>query len=141
MIDPITARLAAATPNAPATSVERPDQMGQDTFLKLLVAQLKYQDPTKPQDSSEFMAQSAQFSMLEKLTAIATQTAELLAAEGARNATTMLGREVTWLDADGQPAQGVVTGARLGTAGPVLLVGDEEVPLSAVRQVELAPQA
>jgi flagellar basal-body rod modification protein FlgD len=141
VIDPITARMAAATQPPPTTSVERPDQMGQDTFLKLLVAQLKYQDPTKPVDSSEFMAQTAQFTMLEKLTAIAEQTAELLAAEGTRNATTMLGREVTWLDADGQSVQGVVTGAKLGTAGPLLLVGNEEVPLSAVRQVELAPQA
>ena len=34
---------------------------GQDAFLKLLVAQLKYQDPSKPADSTQFMAQTAQF--------------------------------------------------------------------------------
>ena len=37
-----------------------------DTFLQLLVAQLKNQDPLKPQDGSEFVAQLAQFSNLEQ---------------------------------------------------------------------------
>jgi flagellar hook assembly protein FlgD len=37
-----------------------------DTFLKLLVAQLKNQDPLKPQDGSAFVAQLAQFSNLEQ---------------------------------------------------------------------------
>ncbi|HMR04232.1 MAG TPA: FlgD immunoglobulin-like domain containing protein [Polyangiaceae bacterium] len=40
--------------------------MGQDAFLKLLVAQLKYQDPLKPQDGSAFVAELAQFSNLEQ---------------------------------------------------------------------------
>lgn len=135
MIEPIAARLAATTPSPTAATPERPDALGQDTFLKLLVAQLKYQDPTSPMDGSEFLAQSAQFTMLEKITAIATQTAELIAAEATGNATAMLGRQVSWLDADGTEATGTVTGARLGTGGPVLLVDSREIPLSAVRTV------
>ena len=39
----------------------------QDTFLKLLVAQLKYQDPSNPADSTQFLAQTAQFTQVEKL--------------------------------------------------------------------------
>jgi nucleoside 2-deoxyribosyltransferase len=49
------------------------DQMGQDTFLKLLVAQLRYQDPMNPADGTAFLAQTAQFSTVEKLTQIAAQ--------------------------------------------------------------------
>ena len=47
--------------------------MGQDAFLKLLVTQLQNQDPTKPQDNGEFIAQLATFSSLEKLTEISTK--------------------------------------------------------------------
>jgi flagellar basal-body rod modification protein FlgD len=52
--------------------------LGQDAFLQLLVTQLRNQDPTKPLENTEFIAQLAQFSSLEKLTAIAESTTSLL---------------------------------------------------------------
>ena len=55
--------------------------LGRDEFLQLLVAQLKNQDPTSPQDSSAFAAQLAQFSSVEQLTningALSGQTKQL----------------------------------------------------------------
>jgi flagellar basal-body rod modification protein FlgD len=53
------------------TGPTRESGLGQDAFMKLLTTQLRYQDPTKPQNDSEFIAQLAQFSSLEKLTQIA----------------------------------------------------------------------
>ena len=80
-IDPVTlglARTAMATdpelttaPTGGATSQTAPQTAGKDMFLKLLVAQLKYQNPMEPVDSSQFMAQTAQFTMVEKLEAMA----------------------------------------------------------------------
>jgi flagellar basal-body rod modification protein FlgD len=55
------------------TGVSGTRALDQDAFLKLLVAQLQNQDPTKPQDNGEFIAQLATFSSLEKLTEISTK--------------------------------------------------------------------
>ena len=66
---------AAQTPTGAdptATATPKNNSLGKDAFLQLLVTQLQHQDPTKPQDQGEMIAQLATFSSLEKLTQIAT---------------------------------------------------------------------
>jgi flagellar basal-body rod modification protein FlgD len=142
MTTPIDAvmRTAAAPASSTEATAKTPanDALGKDAFLKLMVAQLKYQNPTSPLDHSQFLAQTAQFNMLEKLEEISKQSAQLLADEGSRTAASMLGRKVTYTDADGKEATGVVSGARLDPAGAVLLVGETKVPLANVKEVALA---
>ncbi len=53
--------------NRSANQVLLGDQTGQDTFLQLLVTQIRNQDPLSPQDPTEFVSQLAQFSSLEQL--------------------------------------------------------------------------
>lgn len=54
-------------------------QLSADTFLQLLVAQLRHQDPLNPADGTEFLAQLAQFSSLEQMIGIKTEVAALRA--------------------------------------------------------------
>jgi flagellar basal-body rod modification protein FlgD len=59
--------------------------LGQDAFLKLLVTQLQHQDPSKPIDDTQFIAQLAQFSSLEKLTDMASSLKMLVDMAGSTN--------------------------------------------------------
>ncbi len=70
-----SAAAAAATASAEARTNVGADQT---TFLKLLIAQMKNQDPLQPQDSTQYMAQLAQFSSLEQLTSINDKLGQLL---------------------------------------------------------------
>ena len=56
-----------AEPTAPRASTPLTDAMGKDDFMKLLVAQLKNQDPLNPMDGKDMAAQLAQFSSVEQL--------------------------------------------------------------------------
>ena len=136
MPDPVSSVTGAAY--APATtSVDRPDQMGRDTFLKLLVAQMRYQDPANPANSTEFMAQTASFTQVEKLEQIATQNAALLALQRSTSAGALVGRTVTYVDETGATRTGAVSSVRLATdkAEAVATVGDAAVPMGRITEV------
>jgi flagellar basal-body rod modification protein FlgD len=128
---------------APTSSVDRPDQMGKDVFLKLLVAQMRYQDPSKPVDSSQMMSQTATFTQVEKLEQLATQNASLLALQRSTSAGALVGRTVTYTSATGASVSGVATSVRLGsdTSEAVVMVGSVPVPLGRVTEIAQTPPA
>ena len=126
------------TTYTPATStVDRPDQMGKDTFLKLLVAQMKYQDPANPASSSEFMAQTATFTQVEKLEEIARQSAAMLVLQEASTAGAMVGRSATYTDSDGGAVTGRITAVRLasGDQEAVAVIGGKEIPVGRITEL------
>jgi flagellar basal-body rod modification protein FlgD len=103
-----------------------------DTFLKLLVAQLKYQDPSKPADSTQFLAQTAQFTQVEKLGDIA----DLLKSQRLVGASALVGHTVSYMDENGDHQTGAISSAKLnGDSEPMLVIGNRDVLLSKVMEV------
>jgi len=118
---------------AQSKTPENNTQLDSDAFLKLLVAQLKYQDPSKPTDSNEMMAQSAQFTMVQRLEDMAKATTSTLGIEQGMAASSLVGKSISWLDTNGSTRTGTVSSASFGGATasePVLKVvtGTETSP-------------
>ena len=123
-----------ATGATPSTSIAaKSKELGdKDTFLKLLVAQLKYQDPSNPADSTQFLAQTAQFTQVEKLGDIA----DLMKAQRLVGASGLVGHSVTYMDENGAHQTGVISAAKLnGDSEPTLRIGNTDVQLSKVMEV------
>lgn len=101
-----------------------------DTFLNLLVDELKYQDPLNPTSSSDFMDQVAELSQVEQLQSVSSASS-LSEAEG------MIGTTVTGDDASGTLVTGLVTAVTNTSNGPVLDVNGDTIAVSSVQQISL----
>lgn len=110
--------------------------LDKDAFLKLLVAQLKYQDPTAPTDVSQMMAQTSQLTMVERLDEISAGIDRLGGSAPLSNAASMLGREITF-DAGGlAPITATVDAVRLVEGEVVLSAGGYDVPMGALLEIK-----
>ena len=96
-------------------------------FLKLLVAQMKNQDPTSPMESTDYVAQLATFSQVEQSVQINNRLDQILQASVLSQAGSIIGRTVT--TADGE-ISGTVAEVRMFSDGIIaVLEGGEEVPI------------
>lgn len=104
-------------------------QTDYQSFLKLLVAQMKNQDPTKPNDSTEFVAQLAQFSQVEQSIQLNTKLDGLLQSSSLSQADALIGRTIT--SADGA-ITGTVKEVKIASSGATaVLVNGQEVAIGA----------
>ena len=92
-----------------------------NAFLRLLITQLKNQDPTQPMDSGQFMSQLASFSTVEQGIQTNQKLDSLLTASSLAQADGVIGRTVT--SADGS-VSGQVSTVRITSDGPVATLAD-----------------
>src|SRR3954471_2362505 len=120
--DPITGTTTATTATAATSSTKKADPvLGKDDFLKLMVAQMKNQDPMNPADDKDNIAQMAQFSSLEQITNLATATQDLANRMSLTQNVGLLGHDVTYAKTDGTVVSGTVDGLDLAKDGTAKL--------------------
>jgi len=109
--------------NLQLNPTRQPQQnLGRDDFLKILIQQLKYQDPTAPMQDKEFIAQMAQFSTLEQMTGMAKDFAKLTAIISGSDASSSLGKTVEIAEGE-RLVQGMVQAVTRGEIPQVLVNG------------------
>ncbi len=85
-----SSQTAAATPTAQTVDYQ--------SFLKLLVAEMKNQDPTSPMESTDYVAQLATFSQVEQSVQVNSKLEQLLQSSQLSQASSIIGRTVTSAD-------------------------------------------
>jgi flagellar basal-body rod modification protein FlgD len=132
----------AATPttggglgSVPSTTTTDP-LLDKNAFLKLMMVQMKNQDPLNPQDPSAYLGQLAQLTTVEQQTNIAQSALQTAEAQNTGTALQLLGHTVSYLDPQGNPVTGLVQKVDFTTSGPSLTInGVGGIAPSAVNEV------
>jgi flagellar basal-body rod modification protein FlgD len=126
-VSSVTASTGSATSS---DSIANPSQaLNQNDFLKLLVAQIQYQDPMNPQSDTQMAAQMAQFTALQQATQSTTSLAMM-------QANSLIGSTVSvQIDSTTPPVTGVVQGVSLASGSPQIVVNGSSYDVSQVTSV------
>jgi flagellar basal-body rod modification protein FlgD len=120
-------------------------QLGKQDFLKLLLAQLQNQDPMKPMDDTQMIAQMAQFSALEATQALSTTVQNSSNNQAIAQAGGLIGKYIQANQADGSVDSGAVTGVTFttteGVVSPTLVVDGKSVDYSTIVRISSTPIA
>ena len=127
-----------------STSSTTSSALDKETFLKLLVTQMEYQDPLDPQDNSEYLAELAQFSALEQMTNVADSLSSISTLVENMDTSllvgqlsNMIGKEIQWQTTsivtgdDGQSYEttktfeGTISGVSISDGSPTLVVNSD----------------
>ena len=110
--------------------------MDKDAFMRILITQMQNQDPTKPMDSTAYIAQMAQFSSLEQMTNVNDGLSVLTQMQLTTQALTLVGHNIDLHNpAGGDPITGKVESVKFDGGVPKLVVGGKEYSLSDVLAV------
>ena len=125
-VDMTTTIPAGANSSTTTTSKTAVDYQ---SFLKLLIAEMKNQDPTKPMDSTQYVAQLATFSQVEQSVQTNTKLDQIMQSSALSQADALIGRTIT--SADGKTT-GTVASVTLASSGLIAVLQDgTQVPVGA----------
>jgi flagellar basal-body rod modification protein FlgD len=114
------------------------DLKAQD-FIKMMVTQLQNQDPTKPADNGQLLAQMSQIGQLQSSTTLTESIKGLVLQNQIGSAGNLIGKNVAGVDAQNNPINGVVNSVKVQSDGVVLeLDNGNKLPLANVTDIAAA---
>lgn len=111
------------------------NELGQEEFLQLIIAQLRNQNPLNPMSDTDFIAQMAQFDTLTQIRKVNDALVALQRLSELTQASSLLGRTVTAVDQSGQQVTGTVSHVKVVDGVPMLDVGGKTVDIYRVKEV------
>lgn len=111
-------------------------ELGSETFLKLLVAQLQNQNPMEPMDGSQMLQQTAQFANVEAMQRLTDLQGRLLGVQNFSASSSLIGKQVTAFVPGEGDVQGTVEAVTAGEGGAVLRINGRDVALEHVVRVD-----
>jgi flagellar basal-body rod modification protein FlgD len=103
-----------------------------NTFLQLLIAEMKNQDPTNPMDTSQYMSQFAQLSTVEQAMQTNSKLDSLLSSQALSQADGLIGHTATFTDTSGATISGKIASVSINTDGAIATLDNgTRVPVGA----------
>ena len=109
------------------------NELGKDDFLKILLTQLQHQDPTKPMEDREFVAQMAQFSSLEQMSNMSREFAKMQNVVASNQAISLIGKTAQVTDGD-EVVIGKIEEVK-GFNNPQLLINGKYYDMSRIERI------
>ncbi|MCI6584706.1 MAG: flagellar hook capping protein [Mobiluncus sp.] len=94
------------------TTKEDPSKLGKDDFMKLLLATLKYQDPTQPMDTAQLLEQTSTMTNMEQMIQMTEASKQAFEAQQKVQGTTMVGKTVVY-DAIDKEGNAITTAGKV----------------------------
>ncbi|MFM9919324.1 flagellar hook assembly protein FlgD [Lacisediminihabitans sp. H27-G8] len=137
-IDAITGTVSTAAADAASgiysgSTTRVPKQtMDSEVFMKLLVTQLRTQDPSAPMDTNQMISQTTQLSMMEKMTELSTTSTEDFSLQMRIAAAAIVGKQVSYSDAAGVSHTGTASSVSFAGSVPQVKIGGVDVALDTI---------
>lgn len=135
---------SASTPTSlyspPATAQPSQTMTAQD-FMQLLIAQLQNQDPTQPMDSAAMVQQTTELGMMQSLSSVQSNTDSSYLLQMQTAAADLIGKTVTYNDANGVSTSGLVSSVSFDGSTPTVTVNGGDIDLSRVLGISSTPTA
>ncbi|WIB65582.1 flagellar hook capping FlgD N-terminal domain-containing protein [Curtobacterium sp. MCBD17_040] len=106
------------------------------SMMDLLVTQLQNQDPSSPMDTNSMISQTTQLAEMQQLTSMGSDSTASLALQMRDNAANLVGKSVTYINADGSTGSGVVKGVTYTSTGdPTVTVNGSPIDIASISGV------